>query len=165
MHPMVNGLLRLQNFSWDMSEINKFSKTAKPYFLRYYMMLVTWNCLIWPNCGFLNWLWRIKLWKNQLWRHFSEFITTTSPKQRNKIFPFWALPSRILGYANVHVFEHFVYRIQHEHTRRRTVWFRAVRPNTRHQHIHSLIISNVLLLKISFCILWDHSVNSSLCIM
>jgi len=42
---------------------NKFSKIAKRCGLSafntpYLSILVTYGCVIWPNCDFSNWLWR-----------------------------------------------------------------------------------------------------------
>jgi len=53
--------------------------------------------VIWPNfVVFLTDYGEIKLLKNQLWRYFSDVITTTSLKNVTKImsqnFLFWATP-------------------------------------------------------------------------
>jgi len=41
-------------------------------------------CVIFPNCGFSNWLWQNRTLKNQLWRYFSDVITIMSLKNTNQ---------------------------------------------------------------------------------
>jgi len=58
------------------------SPSPAPHYLS---MLVIWSCLIWPNCGFLNWLWQNWTLKKSVmmsfqWRH----------QRTSQNFPFWA---------------------------------------------------------------------------
>jgi len=91
-------MTKMHYFSYKFSKIAKRWEHSIPA-PHYLSILVIWSCVIWPNCGVSNWLWR-----NQTFEHLSDIITIMSPKSITKItsqnFPFWPLPIKISGYAS-----------------------------------------------------------------
>jgi len=83
-------------FSWDMSKMHYYIVTSNKFSKHQELELSPPQCPItfnigdlklrdWLKCGFSNWLWRNRTLKNHLRRHFSDAITTKSPKNVTKI--------------------------------------------------------------------------------
>jgi len=89
---------------------NKFSKFAKRWELSALSapqssILVTWSYVIWPSCGFTNWLWRNRTFKKSdkrlfQWHHCNYVTEKRHQTKVTRSFNFGLLPIKISGYAS-----------------------------------------------------------------
>jgi len=71
-------------------------------------ILVTWSYVIWPNCGFLSWLWRNGTFKKSVTTSFSwhRHHYVTEKRHQNNVTKFSILvpsQSKFSGYSSVNL--------------------------------------------------------------